>query len=364
MINVTPVGSGVPINTGGLLVVDAGTSTAGAFTLGTTSATALIDFSLDQRGNDFFLVAAPNADAFQPLALSNFAKAMWYQSADIYESYATLRRGDLGKARTNGVGIWGQLYASRDRSGDDDTVAAFGADFDVDNRIRTHRRGAQVGVDFQPTNGSFIVGVTAGYQHADADVRSTSGEFEAKGYNIGAYAMFGSANGLYGGLLIKHDRNDVKLTNDAFAAADNNPDFTSTGVEGEAGYRFAMGGLNIDAGAGLAWVRSDIDGFTAEGITYDFDDAKSMRGRVGARVGFGGRWGPYLDGRLFHEFKDDSRLTLINGASLSEIETSGRGTWGRLEAGFGGHNGAGPMAAVWGEFGDVKGIGVKAGFRF
>lgn len=361
LLNVNSIG-GAFINTAGLLVVDNGTSTPNAFTLSDTTPTALIDYRLEQRGADYFLIASPNSVAFQPLALANVALDMWYQSADVYTGYAALRRGDLGTDRKDGVGVWAQLYASRDHTGDIENVSAFGGDFEVNNRLKTKRRGAQGGVDYLA--GNFVVGLTAGYQHANADFRSADGGFDVEGHNIGAYAMFGSANGLYGGLMVKRDRNDVRIFNSAFATATRDPDFKSNGIDGEIGYRFAMNGLNIDTGAGLSRVRSKIDDFSAEGLGYDFDRIKSLRGRVGARVGFGGSWGPYVDAKLLHEFKDNARLSLVSGTTFFEIETEARGTWARLEAGVGGHNGAGPTAAVWGDFGDVKGLGLKAGFRF
>ena len=37
---------------------------------------------------------------------------------------------------------------------------------------------------------------------------------------------------------------------------------------------------------------------------------------------------------------------------------------GRLEAGIGAGNSTVQMLAAWGDFGDVKGYGVKAGWRF
>ena len=94
VINVQPVG-GVVVNSTGILVVDTGTSTANAFTLGSTIGTSLIDFSLQRIGQDYFLFAPPNANAFNPLALVNIGTDMWYQSADIYDNYAALKRSDL-----------------------------------------------------------------------------------------------------------------------------------------------------------------------------------------------------------------------------------------------------------------------------
>ncbi len=88
-ISLNRIGDAPLINTTGLLLVDAGTASSGAFTLaGASLSSGFINVSLEQRGADFFLVATPNVAAFQPLALSNMAKDMWYQSGDVYTAYA------------------------------------------------------------------------------------------------------------------------------------------------------------------------------------------------------------------------------------------------------------------------------------
>ena len=65
-VNPTFVGGSL-INLGGVLVVDTVSSPATAFVLGTvTGDTPLVDFSLVQSGQDFFLVSAPTRAAFDP----------------------------------------------------------------------------------------------------------------------------------------------------------------------------------------------------------------------------------------------------------------------------------------------------------
>ena len=49
------------------------------------------------------------------------------------------------------------------------------------------------------------------------------------------------------------------------------------------------------------------------------------------------------------------------GSQFDTIDGRGRGTWARLGASLGGK---GPLLSVYGDFGDVKGWGVRGGFRF
>lgn len=205
--------------------------------------------------------------------------------------------------------------------------------------------------------------MTGGYQQADADFRSTPGEIDAEGLNLGAYAQFGRSTGLYGEVLAKMDWSDVRLTNDAFEFSDGNPDTRSWGIGGEIGYRWTSGSVNFDVGGGLASVRTKIDDFSSEGVDYDFERTTSLRGKLGARIEFGSNLAPFVDARLFHEFEGDTRLILANGDDQDRVEGDGLGTWARMEAGIGARNGRGVILSGWAEFGDVKGVGVRAGFR-
>jgi outer membrane autotransporter protein len=361
-INVTPTAN-VVINATPLLVVDTGTSSANAFVLGTTSANfGLIDLNLTQTGADYFLTSTPNVAAVEPVVVGNLANNLWYQSADIYSNYAALRRTDLGVARTSNLGLWGQLYYEHDTD-DDQDVSVFGTDFTV-ARVSNKRYGLQAGVDYLLGLNS-VLGITGGYERDKADVRHSAADFKASGWNLGAYAMFGGASGFYGDALVKYDRAKLRFGSPLFDTMSGRPDITSWGARGQLGYRFLAGSVNFDLGAGLAYVSSKIDDFDVGTIAFDFDRMKSLRGDLSARLGFGsGPFAPFVEGRLFHDFDKDRKLTLISGTSVDTIDGEGRGTWGRIEVGIGAQNSSGPLLAGWGNFGDVTGFGVKAGWRF
>lgn len=360
VINVNPIG-GVVINSDGILVVDTTTSGASSFSLGSTIGSSLIDFSLQRIGQDFFLFAAPNINAFDPLALINVAPDMWYQSADVYGAYSAQRRSDLGGEPSRRWGLWGQIYWGREHYGNDSSQDVFGTEIEINERIRTKRKGAQVGFDYNFGGG--VLGLTGGWERADANVKATLADIDIKGWNLGAYGIVGSNLGFYGGLLVKYDHGKAELDNAAFDGLDRLT-VKSWGFEGEAGYRWAFGNSRLDIGGGLAWVHSKVEDFSFASIGYDYDSAKSLRGRFGARFEGGKHYGPYVDARLLHEFRDGNDVTLLNGADSSVLERDGRGTWFRGEVGLGAHGGSGPMAAVWVDVGDVKGWGLRAGWRF
>ena len=119
-------------------------------------------------------------------------------------------------------------------------------------------------------------------------------------------------------------------------------------------------GATIDLNAGLSWVKSKVDDFTAGFITFDNDSRTSLRGRLGVRASWAGSLAPFIDAKVLHEFKGNDTIGVGNGAIVDSIDAHGRGTWGRIEAGIAGNG----MVSLWGEFGNVKGWGAKVGFRF
>ena len=137
------------------------------------------------------------------------------------------------------------------------------------------------------------------------------------------------------------------------------------GVEGEIGLRAGGAGtINFDVGAGLAYVRSNLDTFNFGNITFDGDKMTSMRGRVHARASFAGEMAPFVEVRGFHEFRGDNDFQLRSGLASTDLQGSGKGSWVRLEGGIGGGTGGGPLISGWADFGDTRGYGLRAGFRF
>jgi hypothetical protein len=350
------------IDPDGVLVVDGGGNiAANAFTLGGVTSQGLINYSLITQGNDVFLATAANAAVFDVGLVGSINQDMWYQSADAYLACAASRRNELGADRKSPVSICGQLYFGRDRYGDrNHTAMLFGDTLTYSDRVSTHRRGAQLDLGARASS-KLRFGLTAGYAHAEARL-ATGSDLDLEGHNVGAYAQYGGERGVYAGLMVKRDRYDARFANPAISAV--KIDAKSTGIDGEIGWRLrGFGGL-VDLNAGLSHVRSKLDDFTAGNITFDSGAATSLRGRFGTRLAWSGDWAPFVAATAFHEFKGDDDIVLTSGTSSDSFGRRGRGTWARLEGGLGGGAAGGPLLSVWGDFGDVKGWGLRAGFRF
>lgn len=359
-VSLNLLGGPAVVNATGALLVDAATSSPGAFTLAGPVRSGFVDFALRQAGADTLLVALPNELALEPLLFGGLGVDFWYQSADAWSESAALRRSNLGSGSPRRASFWLQGYASNDERGGDRDIDVFGTSQTAGLAIDTERRGAQLGADLAFGN-SFAVGLTGGYQHARTGLASGT-RLTTEGRNVGAYLLYGGPVGLYGELLAKADFFDMRIDNGPGAGRIEG---TSYGVEGEIGYRLATGRLMIDVGAGLAYVRTDLDPLLASGFRFDFDRAESLRGRAGVRIGLTGAFAPYADVKVLHEFRDGNETTLTSGGFDLALMDESRGTWFRGEIGLTGPaDRSGAFASLWAEAGDVEGYGVRLGFRF
>jgi hypothetical protein len=356
-LNLLP-GSGVINATGSLIVDGASVGTANAFVLAPTPVTGLVDYSIAQRGADYFLLAsaAPSLGELAGLGLEGLD--LWYQSFDIARDGIFNRNAAAKEGHK--LSIWGQAYANRDKYGSrhvSDTV--LGSPITYSGRIHNSAEGVQAGIDYN--FGPAVIGVTAGYEHNDADIGQASIS-KAKGYNFGAYALVGGPAGFYGGLTVKRDNYSLHYANSVRGFA-LRPDAYSTGVDGEAGYRGSAGNLRFEARTGLSYVSTDVDKFSVDAIDFEVENVKSLRGRIGGRLIVPGLQGAYFDGTLLHEFKGDSSVTASSGGTSDSFGAPGRGTWGRVEAGIGG-DGSRVQLSAFATVGDVQGVGIRGGFRF
>ena len=358
-LNLLP-GSAV-IDPDGVLVVDAATATGIPFTLVGPSRAGFIDYSLTQIGADTFLVSRPDASIFDVATLAQFGSELWDQSGDAHQSCAASRRNDFGLVNRAPLSVCGQLYRSEDRTGGDRTATLFSTPLTFSDRLKTKRWGAQLDLGYRPTD-NLEFGLTGGYLHANANLASGS-DLEASGYNIGAYAEYGTALGPYADLLVKHDVSRLRFTS-PFIVDRPRPRARSTGVEGDAGWRMPAMGAILDLNAALRYVHTSIDSFNAGLIGFGNGRTNSLRGSLAARMTWTGNLGPFVEAKLLHEFNGGSRTVVSSGSLLDQLQGRGRGTWGRIEAGLSGNRGGGPLLSAWADVGNVKGWGVRAAYRF
>jgi outer membrane autotransporter protein len=359
-VDVNFVGTGPLYNPTGVLVVDGGgTAAANAFVINPANVQqGLLNYGIRQAGNDFFLASNLDASAGELALVSSAGPEMWYQSFDAYHDSIMGRQGNGGD---NKFGFWANLYLSRDKYGDQTVTGTpfNGQSISYSPRIENHRRGAQGGFEYR--SGMFTVGVTGGYEHNRPEFGLDS-RMDIEGYNYGAYALFGMENGIYGGVMYKRDEYDIDFANNGRAFGFRS-DAHSDGVDGELGLRFGTG-IKFDLNGGVSYVKTDIDPYANYGLNFAFEDMTSVRGRLGARVIMEDWGGLFLGAKAFHEFRDNARVDVSNGALIGSLAAPERGTWVRVEAGVGASSKSGAQLTAWADLGDTKGIGVRAGFHF
>ena len=353
------------IDTSGALIVDSSLNnlTTGQFVLSGPTNFGLINYAIQVRSGDAFIVSTVDSRIYDTVFVGRQARDLWYSSADAYNSYATARRVSFGQERSHPLGIWAQLYGERQTTGDlSRNTTVFGSALTVNDEIRTDFRGAQGGLDFGSAN--FVVGITGGYERArSTTVNGTA--ISTEGHNYGAYAQFGMTTGFYAGALVKRDDYRTLLTNGGFANGYATPRSHSTGAEGEIGFR--TGGsdtINFDFGVGFAYVRTNMDTYNFGNISFTENKMTSERGQAHVRATYAGSLAPFIEVRGFHEFRDDNSYLVRSGLATSTLDGSNKGTWARIEAGIGGGTQGGPLVSAWANVGDTTGFGLRAGFRF
>ena len=187
-------------------------------------------------------------------------------------------------------------------------------------------------------------------------------DIDASGWNLGVYGQFGGVAGFHGEFLAKHDRYTGEFDDGLFDGEEF--DMRATGIDGSVGYRFGMGGsTTLDIHLGVSHVWTKVDEVSAFGFDYDIQEVTSTRGRAGIRAIFGGSLAPYIDATVYNEFSGDGEVALFDGGDTFDLDTNGNAAWVRLEAGLSGLDGPGPILALWGDIGDRKGVGLRAGWR-
>ena len=336
----------------GILLIDAGASSADAFRLGsvTGNVSTLVDYTLTQNGSDYILFATPNEGGMRPLSLSVVAADLSHESAEV------LFKGMVKVPRVRRKQPFAFWNAPR---GGSERVAALRSPAS-DTPDGTANLGSQFGAEMF-VGQEVAVGVTGSYGSANANRRLLSKGVQGGSSNYGLYAHYESKSGFYATALLKKDRENLQLTDSAFRAT--NGVGSSLGLALGGGHRAQRGSVRVDVATSLAFLQTQIDGFSAEGINYRFGKSNSLRGRVGTRLNFDGPLAPFIDAEVHHEFAQGKGVTLTSGPASFSAKSDEENTWGRLELGFGSQLQPGPTFSAWGQLGKAEAVGLRAGIR-
>jgi len=374
-INVSASGAQSGFSSTGILVVDATAGTGStAFSLaGGNVSNGYVTSGLifDAPNFNFLLVNAPGQPIFETALVGGMTLEVWHQAADAVETQLeTARSSSPGSTVSNlasggRFGGWIQVFAGETERDATQSFTSGGATTVFDVSYEQDYEGIQGGVDHQ--SGPVIIGLTAGFGRSDVQFETSPSTLDLDSMNLGAYAQFAAGN-FYANVLAKVDWIDLETNPGPGLAAQF--DAASYGVRGVAGFRFDFGQFFAEPSVSLSWVTSDIDDYQSGGATVSFDNATSVRGTAGLRVGGafatpgGGTFSPFAGIRVIEEFSGDNQNDFVLGTTLNLTE-DGPGTHGEASVGLTFVSGS-VEAFLRGEldFGnDVEGRTVRAGLR-
>ncbi|HEX8364481.1 MAG TPA: autotransporter domain-containing protein [Allosphingosinicella sp.] len=359
----------------GILLVDAAAGTqSSAFSLAggqATTSNAYVTSGLvfDAANFDFLLFNSANQPVFETALFGEMFTDLWYRSADAVAAQLDAARGGGNQGGTNGaselmaggrLGGWVQILGGeRDREASQ-TFA--GTVFDVS--YEQDYQGVQGGIDHQ--TGPVIFGITFGIGRSEAAFETSFDTLEFETMNAGAYAEIG-AGSFFANLLAKVDWIDAETDPGPGLATEF--DATAIGIRGQAGFRFPFGRMWAEPSVSLTWTDTSIDDFTSGGATVSFEDATSLRGALGLRVGGDlpagtGTLSPFIGIQGIDEFEGDGRNDFTFGSTLA-LEQQAPGTYARASAGLTYRTGS-IEAFVRGELdfgGETDGRMARAGLR-
>jgi outer membrane autotransporter protein len=359
--------TGAQFNFEGIRLVNAASVATGAFVLeGGAVNKGFVDYQLltDADGN-LDLVGVPSTQAFELVRTGAEVRHYWRRSGDAWSDQMR------ATAPHDGMALWGQILGgsetNRSRPVYSETVLGTATSFAPNLDVRDSWWGGQFGLDWG-RGGDWSVGVTGGYVSQEGKVKSTGDRIKLDGGNLGLYARYRSADGLFAHALAKLDRYSLKydLGNGASAPNSNG---TSYGVEIEAGYHIRTGSVFFEPSASASWSDADLDGFAAAGgVGAKFDHVQSFYGRAGMRAGVethSGDWAlqPYLGVNWEGEMNGRPGATLSSGDQDLYFRDASEGGRARWEAGIqGASQGLSAFAKVEGVTGSgTSGIAGRAG---
>ncbi len=237
----------------------------------------------------------------------------------------------------NGLPTYGErMAAARDGNGGWARIDGASGEWKAktDAAFDYRRYGVQAGMDLA-MDGDGRFGVSVRGLQGSAEMSGTGGEMELSGVGAGVHGTAFLGDGFHVDAQAMATWYDVKLTSGRVLT--DSADGRGFAMGLEVGRRTEVGdGLAVTPAVGLAW--SDVSLDFAETINGDarkrvsLDDARSLMGRVGARVEARMEDGLRLSGSVeaTHEFSDE-RATRIADATLKTTEA--RKTGARLGIG-------------------------------
>jgi outer membrane autotransporter protein len=244
-----------------------------------------------------------------------------------------------------------------------------------DLQVMNFESGIDMGKRDFLTDGDILVfGVLGGAINAVLDYNQIVRQFSYEGGEVGVYATY-MRGGLFVDTLAKADFLTLD-PRDARGFPDTLDD-NNVGGRVDAGYRFGgfNGGMFVEPLATIAFAYANVEGFTKDGNTVEFEDETNIRGRLGMRLGTsmaawdGATFEPFVIGSVWSTLGGTNSATLTSlGTTFPTFSDESTDVWGEVSAGvnfFVPNKQTSVFAKVDVSFGeDLDGVGGRAGMRY
>lgn len=330
------------------------------------------DVVFDAADNSFAVTGRAGLHALDPLRFVDGAQNLWHKGADGWSARMNEVR-DTASLRPDGLEAWAQTVFGSDQFGSGPrSYAAFDSDVVADLSYDQDYIGFTAGFDVRRSSerGSTLWGVTTGLMRSKIDLESaTSAKYS--GYNLGAYAGL-TRDAFFVNALVRMDGYKLDAMIPAVPAYES-VDGVNFGAKVEAGARFEGGRWFAEPLARLAWVETDLDGFSVDGGDFDYEKGSSLKAELGLRVGAKYRAGPGVSlaphFALFavEELEGDNEMRLTLGSVVDTLVDTPAERHGRAEVGVTvwapkGLEAFAQAEALFGD--DAEGFTARAGVRW
>ena len=368
------------LNFGGILVVDsANPAEGGAEFVMDNVDKGFVEYELffDAANDDWLIVGLPDDEAFEMMMAASIAQDFWHRSGDamsarwqeIRDSGAMASMGPGDATRGEGWELWMQAHGGDESFEEFSTFVVGGFTFTQDLSHDSDWRGFQFGAD--NLTGDMLWGFTMGFVQQETEFTFDSNSLDFEGWNVGAYVGWASGGFFLNGLL-KADWYEVDA-NFTTIPTMFSFDGVTWGAQGEIGYRWNGGGSwFLEPIASIAWSTTDLDDAAAFGAGFSWDDADSLYGKAGARLGTTFGTGdvvltPYIGVYAVEEFDGENTFTFSTGPTAFTIQGDQRDGYGLVDFGFTAQTFYGLEGFLKGEWnfgGDADGGAARLGVRW
>ena len=387
-----------------LIDVNGGTSAAEHFTLSPESDSyreaddgqGFIDKGLfvfpliyDESTQQHKLVGIPGTSAFQLPLITNAAQALGRQSMGVgLEGRVQGWQAGLRAGSQLRGGFWGEFQQDEAKRDVVQPLTALGETFAFNNDFDQDTSTMILGGDFiVPMEGkaAWVMGGSIGYARSQVSFDASGNAAELEGVVLGVHGGYQTdtwyLNAAYGQSFLQVDHYvDTYNLSTAGSGAD-----TKAGTEGlrfDGGFRIALAdNLHVEPLATLAWVRADVDDLMiaspdnplAVSNTARFNNSASLRGALGARIGFemplsSLRIHYGLTGRYWNEFDGETAVTIESTGPDANLADTFDGSFldlaGRIGISDASGNVSGYVDARRTSGDDYSSLGLSAGFRY